>query len=525
MKRTQRIILFFKKPWRAVFLGIAVLIVVLLAIQSHGDGVREFVQVARGTITQEVVATGQIVPEKDVDLAFQTAGTIARAYVKVGDRVDIGTPLLSLDDTELRAQLAQANAAVDSAKANLDLLKQGAKAEDVRVSEAKVAEAEGTLASAKRNAVSTIQAAVASADDAVYNRADQLFTNAATNPQLVFSLSDTQLAGDVQSERLVVQGALIPWETSVRALTDGNDLHAAIGTAGDVLGKVQQILSDLTLALSKTAANSSFSQATIDGWKTVIATARTNVSAAITDIASVRGTLVAAETGLAVSKDQLALKKASATPEEIAAQEAEVGQAQAKVALIRAQMDKMILRSPLKGIVTRQDGKIGQSVFSTTGLTSLVSIIGEDSLEIETNVPEVDIAKLQIGNAVRFTLDALPGERFTGRVISIDPAETVVNGVSNYKVKVAFDTMDPRFKSGLTADLRIETVRRENVLLLPQYAIIENPSGTFVRQFVNDKEVELPITLGIRGKDGNVEVVSGLQEGDKVINVGSKPKN
>lgn len=522
MKGVKRFISFFRKPWRAVFLGVLVLIVILLIVQKNGNGIREFAEVTRGTVIQEVIATGQIVPEKDVDLAFQTAGTIARVYVKVGDEVGVGMPLLSLDDAELRAQLAQANAAVDSAKANLDLLRQGAKTEDIRVSEAKVAEAEGTLVSAKRSVVSTIQAAVASTDDAVYNRADQLFTNATTNPQLVFSLSDTQLSGDVQSERLVVQGALVPWEASARGLTEEDDLHSAIGTASGVLEKVGQMLSNLTLALSKTATNSSFSQTTVDGWKTSIATARTNVSTAATNIASSRGTLVSAETGLAVSKNQLALKKASATPEEIAAQEAEVGQARAKVALIQAQMDKIVLRSPLKGTVTHQDGKVGQSVFSTTGLTSLVSIIGENSLEIETNIPEIDIAKLQTGNIVRFTLDALPGEYFTGRIVSIDPAETVVDGVSNYKVKAAFDVMDSRFKSGLTANLRIETVKKEHVLLLPQYAVVENTSGTFARQLQNGKEIEIPVVLGIRGKDGNVEIISGLREGDKVISIGSK---
>ncbi len=524
MKRIKRFISFFRKPWRVVILIIVLIIAVLLIVQKKRNDTPELVQVTRGTVIEEVVATGQIVPEEDVELAFQTAGTIARVHVSVGDKVDVGALLLALDDAELRAQLAQATAAVDSARANLDLLKQGSKIEDIRVSEAQVAEAEGTLMSAKRSAISAIESAVASADDAVYNRADQLFTNSTTNPQLVFSLSDAQLSSDVQSERLVVQGVLVPWKTYVNGLTEQSDLHAAIGVADNALGKIQRMLSDLTLALGKAAANSSFSQTTIDGWKTSVATARTNVSAAITSIASARGTLVSAETGLAVSQNKLTLKKAPATPEEIAAKEAEVGQAQAKVALIRAQTEKMTLRSPLRGVVTRQEGKVGQSVFSTTGLTSLVSIIGENSLEIETNIPEVDIAKLQTGNIVRFTLDALQEENFTGHVVSIDPAETMVDGVSNYKVKVAFDAIDSRFKSGLTANLRIETVKKDGVLLLPQYAIVENVSGAFVKQLEGEKQIEMPVTLGIRGKNGNVEVVSGLQEGDKVINVGSKPK-
>ncbi len=520
MQKMKKIVSFFKKPWRAIAMLVVVIIVGFFLFRGSGNKTPNLITVARGTVTQEVIVTGQITPEQNVDLAFQTPGTISRVYVKVGDKVDVGTPLLTLDSSELQAQLASAKAAVDTQQANLDLLNQGARPEDIQISEAQVTNAQGALTSAQRSAISALQGAVTNADDAVHNRADQLFNNPSTsNPQLAFTLNDAQLVNNLELERVKIQNTLGPWETLVNGLTTTSDLHTAIQTSNDVLSKVRQLLSDLSLALSEASMQNTASQSSISTWQASIVTGRTNVSTSITSVSSAQGSLISAETALKVAQDQLALKQAPPTPEQVAAQQAQVEQAQAQVSLIQAQIGKTVLRSPLKGVVTREDGKMGESVLTSN---SLVSIIGENSLEIEANVPEVDIAKIQTGDPVQFTLDAIQGETFSAHIVEVDPAETVIDGVSNYKIKAAFDSQDPRFKSGLTANLSIETLKKENVLMLPQFAITQNDSGTFVTELKGTNEVQVPVTLGITGQDGNVEITSGVQEGDKVLNVGLK---
>ncbi len=120
------------------------------------------------------------------------------------------------------------------------------------------------------------------------------------------------------------------------------------------------------------------------------------------------------------------------------------------------------------------------------------------------------------------TLDAFPGETFTGSVSYIDPAQTNNEGVVGYKVKITFDTVDKRLKSGLTVNINIETRNKDNVLVLPQYAILQNDDGTFV-QVLEDKAVKnIPVTLGIQDQSGNVEIVSGVTEGEQVLNIGLK---
>ncbi|MEK7093973.1 MAG: efflux RND transporter periplasmic adaptor subunit, partial [Patescibacteria group bacterium] len=144
-------------------------------------------------------------------------------------------------------------------------------------------------------------------------------------------------------------------------------------------------------------------------------------------------------------------------------------------------------------------------------------------LEIEANIPEVDIGKVMVGNSVSMTIDAFPGETFSGKVGYIDPAETIVDGVTNFKVKIAFDKNDPRLKSGLTTNISIKTLEKTNVLVLPQYALIESSDGVFVDRKQGEKITRIPITIGIRSHDGKVEILSGISEGETVVTAETKP--
>ena len=135
---------------------------------------------------------------------------------------------------------------------------------------------------------------------------------------------------------------------------------------------------------------------------------------------------------------------------------------------------------------------------------------------------ETDIGKVAIGNVVKMSFDAFPGETFMGKVFYIDPAQTIVSGVVDYQIKISFDKPDARIKSGLTANLNIETKTAQNTLILPQFAIMQNASGTFVEILDSNAEKQIPVTLGLRDQDGNVEVTNGVTEGERVINIGLK---
>jgi multidrug efflux pump subunit AcrA (membrane-fusion protein) len=108
---------------------------------------------------------------------------------------------------------------------------------------------------------------------------------------------------------------------------------------------------------------------------------------------------------------------------------------------------------------------------------------------------------------------------FPAKVVMIDPAETVLEGVPTYKVTLQFIVPDARIRSGMTANLEILTHEAAGVLEIPYRAIAVNATSTTVRLVSKDGKsyAAVPIVTGLKGSDGTIEVVSGLSVGDKVV--------
>src|SRR3989344_1740024 len=141
-----------------------------------------------------------------------------------------------------------------------------------------------------------------------------------------------------------------------------------------------------------------------------------------------------------IKESKLALKKAGTVQEQIDAQAAEVDAANASVMNLQAQLAKTVIRSPISGVITRQDAHAGE--IAGIGV-NLVSVISAGKYEIEANIPEADIAKIKIGDKAQVTLDAYGNDAlFTASVSKIDPAETVIDGVSTYRTTLQFKKSD-----------------------------------------------------------------------------------
>ncbi len=137
---------------------------------------------------------------------------------------------------------------------------------------------------------------------------------------------------------------------------------------------------------------------------------------------------------------------------------------------------------------------------------------------ISAAVPEVDVAKITIGDKAEVTLDAYGDTTvFPAAVSSIDPAETVIEGVPTYKVTLYFNDRDERVRSGMTANLDILTERREGVFRIPSRAVTTKDGKKIVRVPDISGLREVVVETGLRGSDGSIEIVSGLSEGDEVV--------
>lgn len=509
-----------KKPVFIVFAAIAVAIFIggYFYFSQTKVPAYEFIIAKKGNIVQKVSVTGKVKPATSVDLAFERGGKAVWVGVKTGDRVLSGQTLARLYDGDLTAQLSQAKANALAEEAKLEELKKGTRPEKIKIQEAKVAKAKTTLNESEKSLINKMQDAYTKSDDAVRNKADQLFSNPrSSNPQLNFTISDSGLKIKIESGRFKIEDVLTAWKLSLGSLSAFGDLNSYINEAEKNLGEIKSFLDKTAMAVNSLTADADHSQAVIDGWRSAVSTGRTNVNTAITNLLSAVDGFKSAQNGLLLEENELALEKAGATAEQIAAQEAITMSAEANIANIKAQITKTVLYSPINGIVTNVDAKVGEIIAPNT---SVISVISEKRFKIEANVPEADIAKVKIGQTAELTLDAYgDGIIFKAKVVLIDPAATVIEGVPTYKTTFQFIGEDKKIKPGMTANLEIATGSRRDVIGIPQRAIIEKSGGEKVIRMLGENGIikEVKVRTGLKGSLGKVEILDGIKEGDKVI--------
>ena len=218
---------------------------------------------------------------------------------------------------------------------------------------------------------------------------------------------------------------------------------------------------------------------------------------------------------LSLKQAQLALKGAGPRDFEIELYQARLKAAQANLQAALADLENYRLRAPIAGLVTNINYEIGEFVSSAQPLFSL---IGESNLEINVDVPESDISKIKVGDQAEITLDAFGDDNmFQGHIAFVDPAETIINDVVYYQVKVTFDQKEEQVKSGMTANVTVLTDSRTDVLYVPARAVIVKDNQRLVRILENGQQTEKPVVTGLRGDDGLIEILDGLKEGENVI--------
>lgn len=510
---------FFRTPWRIAAAVLVVLIVTIGWWFTGNNAPLETIAVTRGTVVQEVRITGVTKPHESVDLVFEKSGIVRAVYAKVGDVVNMGARLAELSRGELEGSLAQAEAQLAGMRAKLDELKRGARPEDIKVKETELRKAEQDLQNYYQQALDTLQEAYTKADDAVRAKTSGIFSGSkATSYYVTFTSCDGQAETDSSFLRLSLEPRLTDWRTGLDTLAlspTPSSLDQELTHARNILNTVKLFLkrtNDL-LVTSCTVNNTAY-----DTYRTNVSTARTSIETILGSASDIAQTTASQKITIAKIEDELSLKRAGATPEQLVAAESEVRRAEGQVAVAQAQIAASIIRAPFSGIITRQDAKVGAFASPNTPLISLTS---EHQFEIEAHIPEVEIGRVQLQNPVAITLDAFPSEQFMGVVSMIDPAETMIDGIANYTITIQFNRDDARMKSGLTANLAIETAKKEGVLFLPRVAITETEQGSFARAQENGAIRDIPVTLGIQGKGGIVEILSGVTEGEEVLRVAS----
>jgi len=171
------------------------------------------------------------------------------------------------------------------------------------------------------------------------------------------------------------------------------------------------------------------------------------------------------------------------------------------------------LIAPVDGVIIAKNVQPGQTVAQADPV-----LVMSDRLIVKAQVDETDIGEVKDGELSEITLDAYPQQKLQGQVDHIAYEAKILNNVTVYEVDVVVKNIPPFMRSGMTANVVLVVGEKENVLTLPTEAIRGEKGKNFVL-LVNpegvkpiSKEVELGLSDGKK-----VEILSGLQEGDKVF--------
>lgn len=223
---------------------------------------------------------------------------------------------------------------------------------------------------------------------------------------------------------------------------------------------------------------------------------------------------------VAEANELLARKTPGLKSEAILSKKLASEQAREAASGLVTQIQEGTLSAPLDGQVVFLDARIGETV--STGKV-FARISKPDEFVIEARIPESDIAKVKSGMQSVVTFDALKTtEEFHAESTDIDMAATTVQGVVSYIVKFRLQEVDARLKEGMTANIDIETAKREGVLMVPFRVLSKSAGATSAEVKRGENSFEkVMVTTGLEGDEGVIEILSGLKEGDEVT-IGAK---
>jgi RND family efflux transporter, MFP subunit len=217
---------------------------------------------------------------------------------------------------------------------------------------------------------------------------------------------------------------------------------------------------------------------------------------------------------------------------------AKTAYSKAKEDIIKAQtnLNYAMIYSPIDGVVISRSVNEGQTVAASFSTPTLFSIAQDlKKMQVVAKVDEADIGQVKEGQSVSFTVDAYPDDVFTGSVTQVRLEATTTSNVVTYQVVINAPNPDLKLKPGLTANVSINTLQHNHVLIVPSKTLHFTPDAKTLSQFgakgakaSPDKTIKVawvktdagikPINVTLGETDGvNTEIINGLKAGDEVV--------
>ncbi len=456
----------FSRRWLWGFLSVFLLLTLgfgrnLLTSRRSSDSDTLTRQVERATVPVVITANGTVEAERAINLSPKNSGVVETLLVEEGDRVTQGQVVALMDDSNLRGELLQVQGQLAQQKANLERIIAGDRPEDIARAEAQLAEAEANL----RELRSGNRNQEISQAEARLQRARTTLQQRETNLQRYESLFS---AGAISRED--VEQRRVDRDVAIADVREAEE------------------------ALSLTNAGSRDEQ------------------------------IAQAEARVEQQRQSVAAIKSGNRPEDIEQARAQVLSAEGTLQTTEARLQDTEIRAPFDGVVNQIYAELGAFVSPSvsggnteSASSSSILQLSSDRNEVVVNLPEAQIAKVEVGQPVVIQADAFSGETFTGQVSQIAAQASVSQNVTSFEVRLSLDLPEAeKLRVGMNVEAQFEVGQIENALLVPNAAVVKGPEGEGVYVLEGDEPVFQSIQSG-ETVQGQTEVISGLDGDEQVL--------
>lgn len=220
---------------------------------------------------------------------------------------------------------------------------------------------------------------------------------------------------------------------------------------------------------------------------------------------------VKAESQFKTAQEQLSLVKEGTDTETIKALKAQVEMAKANLKQTQAQLNNSYLISPISGVVAFRNIEPGEMPVMGTPVFTIADM---SQVKVKFDVSEEIIKHLNLGDEVKLKVESIGIDKITGTITQLSPMSDYRSKA--FPIEVTIKNPPEKLKPGMFAQINIPIERKENVLVIPKEALLEEKEGKYVYLAKNKVARKTKIRTGIEDEN-DIEVLEGIKEGDLVI--------
>jgi HlyD family secretion protein len=299
------------------------------------------------------------------------------------------------------------------------------------------------------------------------------FNSQVKQDQVIAQIDPAIFDAQVQQGRASVQNARASLQNAEASLQSARagflNAQAGLETNRANLAKAEVAVLDTKRTLDRNAElmkRNVIAQSTLD-------TTQANYDSALAQKEASRAQVEQAKAQIEAAQAQVETAKA-----QVESAKAQIGQAQASLKVSETNLNYTTIRSPVNGTVISRNVDVGQTVAASLQAPTLFTIAKDlTAMQVDTNVSEADVGRIEVGQEATFTVDAYPERTFRGKVSEVRNAPTTVQNVVTYDVVIQVGNRDFKLKPGMTANVTVLIARKEGALKVANSALRFQPSS------------------------------------------------